>query len=136
MSVENVEIVRRIFRAIDDSDPASVLAAYDDNVEWDLSSSPFRNVLPKHVVRGRDGLRAFFRERQESWESVVDECADLIDAGDRVISEVVTHGRGRKSGIEAEMKHYGVWTIRDGRVIRVEWFRERADALEAAGLSD
>ena len=34
------------------------------------------------------------------------------------------------------MKHYGVWTIRDGKVIRVEWFRQRAEALEAAGLSE
>ena len=131
-----MEIVRRIFHAIDDSDWASVLATYDEDVEWDLSNSPFRNVLPKHIVRGRDGLRAFFRERRETWKSIRDECADLIDAGDRVISEVVTHGRGRASEIEAEMKHYGVWTIRDGKVIRVEWFRQRAEALEAAGLSE
>ena len=136
MSKENVEVVRRIFRAIDDGDPASVLAAYDEDVEYDLARSPFRNVLPKHIVRGHDGLRAFFRERQESWESVVDECADLIDLGDRVISEVVTHGRGRASGIDAEMKHYGVWTIHDGKVTRVEWFQRRDEALEAAGLSE
>jgi hypothetical protein len=28
-----------------------------------------------------------------------------------------------------------VWTIRDGRVIRLVWFPTLAEALEAAGLS-
>jgi ketosteroid isomerase-like protein len=136
MSEENVEIVRRVYEALARDDTASVLAAYDEDIVFDLSRSPFREFLPKHIVRGHDGLRAFFGERHEAWESLVDECVDLIDAGDRVISNVITHGRGRASGIETGRSHYGVWTIRGGKVIRTQWFGTRDEALEAAGLSE
>jgi hypothetical protein len=29
-----------------------------------------------------------------------------------------------------------VWTLREGKVVRVSWFLSRPDALEAAGLSE
>lgn len=136
MSKENVEIVRRIYEATARGDTASVLAAYDENVEFDLSRSPFREFLPKHVVRGHEGLRAFFRERREDWDWMQDECRSIREVGDRVVTEVVTRGRGRTSGIETELSHHGVWTIRDGKVTRIEFFASESEALEAAGLAE
>ena len=76
------------------------------------------------------------RDRYRDFGRVEDDCQELIDAGQRVISLVITRTRGRSSGIDTEFRQYGVWTIRDGKVIRVEWFRRRAEALEAAGLSE
>ena len=109
-----------------------MLAHYHEDVEFDLSRSPFRGLLPKHVVHGHDGLRAFFRERYEAWQSVHDECVSLTSAGDRVISEVVSGGRGRASGLEADLTHYAVWTVRCGKVARTAWVTTREEALEAA----
>jgi hypothetical protein len=45
-------------------------------------------------------------------------------------------GRGRASGAEVEGRHFEVYTVRDRKVIRVEEFSERGEALEAAGLSE
>ena len=81
MSEENVEIVRRIYEATARGDTASVLAAYDENVEFDLSRSPFREFFPKHVVHGHEGLRAFFRERHEDWDWWEDECLGFARSG-------------------------------------------------------
>jgi ketosteroid isomerase-like protein len=64
------------------------------------------------------------------------DCEELIDAGDQVISVLRAHGRGRLSGIEVEYHPAGIWTIRDGRVVRVVWFASREDALEAIPLDD
>ena len=45
-------------------------------------------------------------------------------------------GRGRGSGVEAEMRAFAVWTLREGKVSQVAaGYRDRAQALEAAGLS-
>jgi hypothetical protein len=45
--------------------------------------------------------------------------------------------RGRTSGVELEWSSYAqVWTIREGKVIRVQFFANREEALEAAGLSE
>jgi ketosteroid isomerase-like protein len=61
---------------------------------------------------------------------------ELIDAGEQVISVVTRHARGRASGVEVERPFALLWTLREGKVIRVVWFLDRAEALEAAGLSE
>jgi ketosteroid isomerase-like protein len=43
---------------------------------------------------------------------------------------------GRESGVPIVIDFFQLWTIRDGKVWRIEYFRHRADALEAAGQSD
>jgi ketosteroid isomerase-like protein len=134
MSKENVEIVRRVYDAVARGDAETVLALYDSAVEWDFSHSPYRSFLKHDVYRGRDGLRSFIRERyEEAWQSAEDELEELIGVGEQVISVITSRGRGRASGIQVEKTHAGVWTVRDGRVVRVEWM-SREDALEAAGL--
>jgi len=44
--------------------------------------------------------------------------------------------RGKASGVDVEYNYWVVATFRDGKARRIQWFIERADALEAAGLSD
>ena len=45
-------------------------------------------------------------------------------------------GRGRESGVAVDARFYEVYTLRDGKIVRVDEFVERAEALEAAGLSE
>ena len=44
------------------------------------------------------------------------------------------HARGRATGIETEQRAFLIWTLRDGRVTRLQTFADREEALEAAGL--
>ena len=57
----------------------------------------------------------------------------MIDAGDDVIAVLRVRGWGRLSGLEVEYRPAGIWTIRDGQVVRVVWFANRGDALAALG---
>ena len=41
----------------------------------------------------------------------------------------------RTSGVDVESHESALWTLRDGKVVRYEWFNGPNDALEAAGLS-
>jgi hypothetical protein len=137
MSQENVEIVRRVYNAVAHHDTARVFALYDPEVELDGSQSPYQELGIGGVYRGHDGLRRFFREYQEPWESIEDDCEELIDAGEHVVSVVRSRARGRASGAEVQSRaQYGVWTLRRGKVIRVAWFTTRPEALEAAGVSE
>ena len=45
-------------------------------------------------------------------------------------------GVGRTSGVPTEMRYFTLWSFRGRKVIHLESFRERAAALEAAGLSE
>ena len=136
MSQENVEIVRRVYEAVARRDSATVLALYDEEVEIDGSRLPEARLVGPGVGRGHEGLRRFTRDWAEAWESAPDECQELIDAGDRVISVVARRGFGRTSGIRVDTERAGVWTIRDGKVVRTVWFPSKAEALEAVGLRE
>ena len=125
-----------MFEAVGRHDTEAVLSAYDPNVEVDFSGGPLASLMGDNVYRGHDGLRKIVRDRYMDFENVEDDCQELIDAGQRVISLVITRGRGRSSGIDSEIRQYGVWTIRNDKIVRIDWFYSRAEALEAAGLSE
>jgi ketosteroid isomerase-like protein len=89
------------------------------------------------IYRGHDGLRSFFRQWHEAWAGIDYDFDELIDAGgEQVISVVTRRGRGRVSGVEAELPLALLWTIRAGKAVRVVWFRSCEDALEAAGMQE
>jgi ketosteroid isomerase-like protein len=138
MSQENVEIVRQVYEAAPLRDRAALLNLYDPDVEWDTTrpGTP-GDIAGNAVYRGHDGLRDWFRSWYEAWDDLIDDYLELIDAGDQVISVSTMRGRGRSSGAEVTSSGYaGVWTIRDGRIVRVVWFPTRTEALEAVGLPE
>jgi ketosteroid isomerase-like protein len=136
MSEENVEIVRRLYDAVARRDAAEVLSLYDPEVEWDGSRHAWSSVMGETRFHGHEGIRKFSRLYYETWESLDDNLEELIDADHCVVSLSTIRARGRRSGIEVEWKNQaGVWTIRDGKIVRIVWFPTREEALEAAGLT-
>jgi ketosteroid isomerase-like protein len=89
------------------------------------------------VQRGREG---FSRVVEGFWGEFDDprvELHQLIDAGDRVFISATFRGRGRQSGAETCWGPvWSVWTVQDDRVVRWQFFTDRAAALEAAGLRE
>jgi ketosteroid isomerase-like protein len=61
---------------------------------------------------------------------------DLISVDDKVVALVRWVGRGKTTGAQGEISIAMVWTIRDQAITRVEFFLDRAQALEAVGLSE
>jgi ketosteroid isomerase-like protein len=137
MSEENVEIVRRVYEASARRDAEAVLSMYDPDVEWDLSQHPMGQIFEREGRRkGHEGLRAWFHEWYDAFEDFEHRCEEVIDAGEYVVSVGIDAGRGRGSGIEVERTIAGVWTIRNGKIVRVVWFPTREEALEAAGREE
>lgn len=136
MSRASVEVVRHIYDAVARSDPAAVLALYDPEVEVDGSRLPESRLVGSGVSRGHEALRRMTREWSEAWERFEDHCEELIDAEEHVISVVTRRGRGRASGAETSTRRAGLWTVRDGKVVRVVWFSSLDEAFAAAGLSE
>ncbi len=129
-----MEIVRRVYAASARRDSAMVLSLYDPDVEIDVTRGAVGEVAGQTVHRGHEGLRTFFRGWYEAWESAEADLRELIDAGEKVVSIETTRARGHGSGATVEMTQYGVWTIRDGKIVRVAWLTRREEALETAGL--
>jgi len=85
---------------------------------------------------GHSGYRENWRRLDEAFDSLRIDPEELIDTGDRIISLVRANAHGAGSGIPVSMTYFQVFTFRDGLVIREEDVQDRAEALEAAGLSE
>ncbi len=138
MSQENVEIVRRCAegmntRDLSDELPPGLLELVDPAVELDLS----RNVFNPDIYRGYSGIEQWRSAVVDVWESFHGEVEELIDAGNKVVTTVMIRGKGKGSGVDVEMRVFQVWTVRDSKVVRlVGGYRDRSEALDAAGLSE
>jgi ketosteroid isomerase-like protein len=138
MSEENVELVRRSFEVFNRDGIEALFSEgiFSSDVLMDGSGSGIPGV---GAYRGRDQVITFFEEDWfgafpfADWEIVV---GDLIDHGDRVVCMSRQRGRGSSSGAEAELEVANVHTVQGGQIVRVEVYRDREQALEAAGLSE
>ena len=124
MSQENVEVVRRFIRI--DLDEAMTLV--DPAIVW--------NPAPQPATQGREATRASIERWEADWEEYEEFPEDLLAIDDLVVATVRFRGRGRQSGVKVTTCMYEVFTVREGKIVRMDEFTERAEALEAAGLSE
>jgi ketosteroid isomerase-like protein len=130
MSQENVELVRRAiaYEYYGVGDRADAEAIFDPQVVL--------NPCDEGPSHGFDAMRADF----ERWSSVFEELKvtieEIIDAEDQVVVVAHHRGRGQRSGVAVDTRLYEVYTVREGKVVRVDEYTERAEALKAAGLSE
>jgi ketosteroid isomerase-like protein len=132
MSEENVEVVRLIHEAWN-RDPASILRYIDPEVDFNPGLLP-----PGEDTRyvGHDGVRKWIANVRDAWVAVTVEPQEAIEvASDRVLAIDRWSFEGR-DGIEVEEELPTAFTLRDGLVVRVDGFTDKAEALEAAGLSE
>jgi len=131
MSSENIGIARRSIQAFHAGDYSEALAPFDEEIEYDLRHFP-----EGQIYRGHEGVREAFRIWMGAFDDYRQEVGEIIDAGDDEVIVLVTEfGRGKGSGIETERSTAGVWTFRDGKVVRIRFYDTRDAALDALGLS-
>ncbi|MFN2616720.1 MAG: nuclear transport factor 2 family protein [Thermoleophilaceae bacterium] len=131
MSRENVEAVRRQHEHF--SRTGEVLAeTYHSDAEWTTA----REDPDPATHRGLEAIRGYFAQWTGMFDGIDLRADELIDAGDKVFAWIRISGQGAASGTTTEMEQAQIWAFRDGKVVRVEEYFDRAEALEAAGLRE
>ena len=134
MSQENVDLVRRAWEAATGGDlqPALDMMALD--VEVDLTTG---GRMDGDIHRGPAGLRLAYEIWATSWDSMVMEAREFIDVReDQLIVRIFASGRAKQTGLAFEGEYYWVYAMRDARVVRIQEFRTRQEALIAVGLAE
>jgi ketosteroid isomerase-like protein len=120
-SQENVEIVRRfLLLEVEDA-----LAYADPDIVW--------NPTEEAAAQGHDAVRASLVRWKGEWDDYEMLPEGFEEIGDRVVAAVRLRGRGRGSGVEVDARFYDVFTLREGKIVRMDQFTQRSEALEAAG---
>jgi uncharacterized protein len=122
------ELVRAIYEAINARDSETGFALLDEDFEW---VEPEQTLL-RGNHRGFDEVRRAIEAQLEVWEEFTIEPEEFHEVGDRVAVPIRQRARGGSSGVEVEIRIGHLWTIRGGKVIRLEVFPAREDAREAA----
>jgi ketosteroid isomerase-like protein len=132
MSRENVEVVRRNVEAWNRRDLATWLATFhsDAEIDWSRARGPF-----KGVYRDPGEHEAFWDVFWSTFEDVQLENYGWAETDSEVVYSQTAHMRGREA-IEVTARSTQVFTLENGQITCLRLFQERAEALEAAGLSE
>ena len=133
MSGENVERAYAALDALNRGGVETVIDLCDPEVEWIAIPGFLPDAEDFH---GHAGVRAWFEKVGESLREVRWEAEEITDAGDRLFVALKFRASGRASGIEGEVRVFQAWTIRAGKLVRLESYLPREAALQAAGLRE
>lgn len=130
--MSKVDMVRASFVAFDAGDFEAIAEMAHPDVEvhdWPEAADP-------QVYRGPSAIQDAREEWSKAWESVRAEPIDFVEAGERVLVVLRTIARGKGSSIDVAMETFGVYTFRDGRISKLQYFTDRESALDAAGMTE
>ena len=107
------------------------LGGLDPEFEWFVPDYP-----EGESRRGAEATMAFFREWTEPFDEMHVEW-EILEAAAPGQALVVTdmRGRGRESGVPAEMRFAQLWTFEGDRAMRMVFYSDVDEARAAAGLA-
>jgi ketosteroid isomerase-like protein len=128
MPSEPLEIVRQVSERWNAGDIEGLLALYSD----DIVVKTGEHWPEQATVQGKAAFRESIDEWLSVWQSIAIETDHVEAHGDRVVARGAWQSTGRLSGIEGTMPIHIVFTVRGGRIARLEWFPDHERAVAAA----
>ena len=141
MSQENVEIMSRIYEgwiAAPDAvfDVGLMEALLDPDFELHPDPDAYW-VGVNATYRGTGALASYMQAIYDSFDDYTPEIERFLDVGDKVVTLAIERARGRDSGAEVQQHRTAhVWTLRDGKPVRLDLYLDRQRALDDLGLSE
>jgi ketosteroid isomerase-like protein len=124
----NVEVIRQVAERLNAGDVEGMLELCDEEIVHQPSSE-WPDTKPS---QGKAAFREITEDWLSLWQSIEIETDKMEAYGDRVLAVGSWRTTGRVSGLEGTMPIHIVYTVRDGRICRLEWFANHDDAIAAA----
>jgi ketosteroid isomerase-like protein len=130
MSQSDIENLRARYEAVTRGDRAAV---YRDVQPGFTLKTPeqFPNAGTYH---GSEEATRFVTEFWAPHEEVIVEPEEFFENADQIVVFLLARLRPKGSSAFLESRVANLWTFREGRPIRCEWFPHRDQALAAAGI--
>jgi ketosteroid isomerase-like protein len=132
MSEENVELIRRYYRAWNAGGLDAVRAFWSDDFQWhDAPGMPDRG-----VYRGADAAAAHFRDLAEVLGDMQVQIDGIVPAEEEVFVRLRVHVGAPRGGLLLDGPIFETVRIADGKLSRIRLFLNEQEALEAAGMRE
>jgi ketosteroid isomerase-like protein len=143
VSEENVALVRRNYEVInsvdrsgdDFVDPEEVAPDLWARLAPDFELHGRTDVPDQGIYRGREETKEFWRMLQEVFSELRWEPLEFTDLGDAVLVETRIVAVGRGSDLEIEADETDVFWFREGKLVKLQGFPTKEQALEAVRVS-
>jgi ketosteroid isomerase-like protein len=133
MSEEDVQRVREGLLASGSGDPLAGQRFWDASIEWDMSG--VIGWAEKRVYTGPE-VTKFLHAWADAWNGWHFDVEEVRDGdGEAVFAAIHESAIGAESGVSVDQRRYFVFTMREGRAVRIQMFSEPDDARAAAGLT-
>jgi ketosteroid isomerase-like protein len=132
MSQQDVEVVRRWIELFNRRDTTGLIRL----TEPDFEMKSLLLAIESDFRGDADFPHAYFEALDDAYDHFQSVPEDFIDAGAAVLVVTHLHWRGKGSGAHGQTPIVAAFWLRAGKVFREETFTDRADALEAVGLSE
>ncbi len=136
MSQENVERLRRLYGEWAKGNLWALRDIADPAIEWEWSESLASLYGGPRTYRGLEEIGVATLEWLAAWDSYWMTADRYIDAGDQIVVFMHLHAQAAGMDSALEQQTTAVWALREGRAVRVRYYDDRAEALEAVGLSE
>jgi ketosteroid isomerase-like protein len=120
---EGSEFAARVYAAINARDRAAIRA---------LTAPDIVFATTVEAYRGPEALLEWMDEGDDAFDDFSVELLDVEELGGHVVVSMRQRGRGKASGAEVDDHITHVWTLRDGRAVRLQSFARHDDALRYA----
>ena len=128
MGAESVDLVRRAYLAWEEGDVEELLLLVDPEVRW---SPVLRFLEGERAAVGRRDLRRWFRHIRITYRSLRPLPQRFEDHGARVLVLGRLLGASRLDEGDLDVPVAWVWTVRAGRIVAMEAFRQERTARQA-----
>ena len=89
------------------------------------------------TYRGHDGIREYFADIESAWDRWKVDVERTVEGPDGRVAIVMTmHARGQGSGLTLAERTAHIWTLKDGRLVRNQLYRDPELALRDLGIQD
>jgi ketosteroid isomerase-like protein len=93
------------------------------------------DIMDAGEYRGHEGVARWLVDWGTAWSGFTMDVEEVIEAGESGVVALIRIGvTGRESGISVEREDAVVYEVRDGLIVQVDYYNDRAVALAAAGL--
>ena len=131
MSQQDIEVVKQTYAAFARGDIETVLAAFDPDIEWVEPEGYFPGARGTH--HGVEAVRRIFSVYPTHWDEFAADMEQYIDAGEHVIAIGRARFRPKGSDTLHSSQLANVWTMRDGKAVRLQVFNDTALIWRALG---